>query len=401
MRDLVAKVEKTVKLNDWGSPSKPQWPAMSTGLRISVLLASASCLLALSLRLEAATQVEGTATYEVFLKGIRRLLVEEQFCALVEGERWSINTRLVSTQPPLTRPELFCPQRQSAGSDGNDVYYLKEMAIGTGQAPVGWVEPGPVPNMAQPPTVCLFWMAYCSSYYLAKAERQELRPVWGTDADRSRRGECQVRVSSHRSLDSPDYLDQLSFLSDGRINPCNPSRDTTNIWPRPWAGGFTQAMFRVEKTTALPTGGKVPGAFKFELLKPVPRASPPRLDALSAMHGTVATVTGGVQVVSWLPRLPKDQQVIVDDYRFTGEVTNWETVAYAVTNQWSARNGAVAKAAANIHAVINPPISLSKRLKTMGNVLLWVGIVVLLVLLARWHTRQSERRAREKSARLQ
>src|ERR1035437_5146456 len=189
MRDLVAKVEKTVKLNDWGSPSKPQWPAMSTGLRISVLLASASCLLALSLRLEAATQVEGTATYEVFLKGIRRLLVEEQFCALVEGERWSINTRLVSTQPPLTRPELFCPQRQSAGSDGNDVYYLKEMAIGTGQAPVGWVEPGPVPNMAQSQTVCLFWMAYCASYYLAKAERQELRPVWGTDAGRSRRGE--------------------------------------------------------------------------------------------------------------------------------------------------------------------------------------------------------------------
>ena len=105
--------------------------------------------------------------------------------------------------------------------------------------------------------------------------------------------------------------------------------------------------------------------------------------------------------MSWLPRLPKDQQVIVDDYRFTGEVTNWETVAYAVTNQWSARNGAVAKAAANIHAVINPSISLSKRLKTMGNVLLWVGIVVLLVLLARWHTRRSERRAREKSARLQ
>jgi hypothetical protein len=111
----------------------------------------------------------------------------------------------------------------------------------------------------------------------------------------------------------------------------------------------------------LPAGGKLPGTFKFEVLKPVARASPPRLDALAAMHGTVATVTGGVQVVSWLPRLPKDQQVMVYDYRFTGEVTNWDTVAYPITNQWSARSGAIARAAANIHALINPPISPPKR----------------------------------------
>ena len=346
---------------------------MSTGLRVSALVAGACCLLALSIRLEAATQVEGIATYEVFSNGTRRLLVEEQFWALMEGDKWSINTRLVSTQPPLTRPELFCPQRQSAGSDGNDVYYLKEMTTGTGHAPIGWVEPGPVPNIAQSPTVCLLWMAYCSGYYLAKAERQELRPVWGIDAGRNRRGECLVRVSSHRSLDSPDYLDQLNFLSDGRVNPCNPSRGITNVWARPWAGGFTQGVFRVEEAIALSAGGKIPGTFKFEVLAPVAGVSPPRLDARSAMHGTVATVaaaaakTGGVQVVSWLPLLPKDQKVIVRDYRFTGEVTNWESVDYAVTNQWSARNGAAAKAAANIHAAIDPPISLSKRPKAASN----------------------------------
>jgi len=149
---------------------------------------------------------------------------------------------------------------------------------------------------------------------------------------------------------------------------------------------------------ALPTGGRVPGAFKFELLKPVPRVSPPKLGALSAMHGTLAAVTGGVQVVSWLPPLPKDQQVMVNDYRFTGEVTNWDSVAYAITNEWSDRNGAVANAAASIHALIDPPISLSKRLKAASNALMWVGIawvgiVVLLVFLVRWYTQRSERRA--------
>ena len=345
-----AHARRYALLDVLGSPSNSQWLAMKTGLRVSALVVGVCCMLAFSDRLEAATQVEGTATYEVFSNGTRRLLVEEQFSALVEGDRWAINTRLVSTQPPLARPELFCPLRQSAGSDGTDVYYLKEMAPGTGQALVGWIEPGPVPNIAQSPTVCLLWMAYCSGYYLAKAERQELRPVWGTDVDRSRRGECLVNVSSHRSLDSPGYLDELNFLSDGRINPCNPSRGSTNVWSGPWAGGFTQAIFRVERTTALPAGGRVPRAFRFELLKPVLRVSPPKLNALSAMHGTVATVTGGVEVVSWLPPLPKDRQVMVDDYRFTGEVTNWESVAYAITNQWSARNGAVANAAANIHA---------------------------------------------------
>ncbi|MCX6929139.1 MAG: hypothetical protein NT154_38870 [Verrucomicrobia bacterium] len=370
---------------------------MSTGMGISVLLACACCLLALSVPLEAATQVEGTATYEVFSIGTRRLLVEEQFSALVEGDRWSINTKLLSTQPPLTRPELFCPQRQSAGSDGSDVYYLKEISPGTGQALLGSIEPGPVPNIIQSPTVYLLWMAYCSGYYLAKAERQELSPVWVTDVDRCRRGECLVNVRSHRSLDSPEYLDELNFLSDGRINPCNPSRGITNVLPEPWAGGFTQAIFRVEKTTALPTGGRVPAVFKFEILKPALRVSPPKLDALSAMHGTVAAVTGGVQVVSWLPPLPKDQQVMVNDYRFTGKVTNWESVAYAITNQWSARNGAVANAAVNIHARINPPISLSKRLKGASNVLMWVGIawvgiVVLLVFLVRRYTQRSGRR---------
>jgi len=389
-----------------GSPSNPQWPAMKTGLRVLALVVGACCLLALSVRLEAATQVEGTATYEVFSNGTRRLLVEEQFSALVEGDRWSINTRLLSTQPPLARPELFCPQRQSAGSDGIDVYYLKEVAPGTGQALMGWIEPGPVPNIAQSPTVCLLWMAYCSGYHLAKSERQELRPMWGTDVGRSRRGECLVNVSSHRSLDSPGYLDELNFLSDGRINPCNPSRGSTNVWPGPWAGGFTQAIFRVEGTTALPAGGRVPGAFRFELLKPALRVSPPKLDALSAMHGTVATVTGGVEVVSWLPSLPKDQQVMVNDYRFTGEVTNWESVAYAITNQWSARNGAVANAAANIHARIAPPISVSKRLKAASNVLVWVGIawagiVVMLVFLMRSYTQRSKRRASAQSDRSQ
>ena len=346
---------------------------MKIGLRVLALVVGVCCMLALSDPLEAATQVEGTATYEVFSNGTRGLLVEEQFSALVEGDRWSINTKLVSTQPPLARPELFCPQRQSAGSDGSDVYYLKEMAPATGQPQFGWIEPGPVPIIAQSPTVCLLWMAYCSGYYLAKAERQELRPVWGTDVDRSRRGECLVNVSSHRSLESPDYLDELNFLSDGRINPCNPSRDATNVWARSWAAGFTQAIFQVEKTTELTTGGKVPAAFKFELLKPMRRVSLPKLDALSAMHGTVAAVTGGVQVVSWLPALPKDQQVMVYDYRFTGEVTNWESVAYAITNQWSARNGAVANAAAKIHAAISPPISLSKRLKAASHVLMWGG----------------------------
>ena len=360
--------------------TRPESRGVRIGYRVLVLLFAAYWSVKLPVRLEAAIQVEGTATYQVFSRGIQRLLVEERFSMVAEGDKWSITTRLVSTKPPLTHPEMFCPQRQSAGSDGKDVYYLKEIEPGTSRAQVACIEPGPVPNMIQSPTVSLLWMAYCSGRYLGKLQRLELSPVWGTDENRNRRGECLVRVSSRRNPESPDYLDELDFLSDGRINPCNPSNDLTNTLPRPWAGGFTQAVFSVEETMALPIAGKVPKAFKFELFSPVPSAAPPRLNVLSAMEGTVAAATGGVELAYCLPLLPRDQQVMVLDYRFSREVTNWSTVSYAITNEWSARDGVAARAAAAIHARINPPISLSKK-KFRKNVILVRYVVVATLLL--------------------
>ena len=335
--------------------------AMKMRVIISGQLVGAWCALAMCLRTEAAIQVNGTATYEVFSRGARRLLVEEEFSGQVEGKKWCVSTRLLSTQPPLTRPELFCPDRQSVGSEGADVYYLKEMGSAGTQTRLGWVEPGPAPNLAQSPTACLFWMAYCSGTHLPETEsqasndRRELQPVWGTDENKNRRGECMVRVTWHRSQQSPDFLDDLNFLSDGRMNPCNASRDITNLWPKPWSGGFTQGLFQVEEAAMLPTGGRIPAAFSFQLLKPVYGANPPKLDALSAMRGVITGSTSGVHVSSWLPQLPKDQPLAVQDYRFTREVTNWSAVSYVITNEWSTRKGTAAMNAAVVHARISPP----------------------------------------------
>src|ERR1035438_1203617 len=72
--------------DELGSPPNTQWLTMKTGLRVSALVVGVCSMLALSDRLGAATQVEGTATYEVFSNGTRRLLVEEQFFALVESD---------------------------------------------------------------------------------------------------------------------------------------------------------------------------------------------------------------------------------------------------------------------------------------------------------------------------
>jgi hypothetical protein len=352
----------------------------AAGLSLLVRLLAACSLCALPLRLEgAAIQVEGTLTYEVFSRGMRRLLVEEQFAGVFESNKWRVDTRLLSTQPVLTRPQLFCPEKQSAGSDGEDVYYLKELGAGAAQGRVAQVEPGPVPKMVRSPSVCLLWMAYCSGYYLAGTGRQKLPPVWGTDESRNRRGECLVGVTWRPSERSPGYLEQLDFLSDGRMNPCRPSRDLTNLCPKPWAAGFTQALFRVEQVTAVSGGVQVPAQFTFQLFAPAPAASPPRLDVLSAMHGALTAAIGGVQMEDWLPRLPKDQPVIVEDYRFTRDVTNWDAVAYAVTNGWSARKGAVAVAAVQVHALVSPMAL--RTVARKGSVRLVRGLLLAALLL--------------------
>lgn len=306
--------------------------------------------------LRAATQVEGVATYEVFRSGGEKplLRVEENFSAIFQGDKWLVDTKLVSIQPPAP-PQLFCPLKQEAGSDGGDSYFLKVTPYGTNQDFGGWVEPGSIPNMAQSPSVFLAWLAYCSGSYLTNAGDNELTPGWVSpdEENPNRQGKCEMRVVFRRDPETPEFLDQLYYLSDGRMDPCNPSRDLTNLFMPPWSEGFTQAVFQVNDTIKI-DGRKIPGVFTFELYGVGPERISPKLVLRSRMHGVVTSASTVVQPPSWLPELPENQNVEVRDYRFTQTVTNWQTVRYAVTNQFYQRTDSNVRAAVSIHAETKP-----------------------------------------------
>lgn len=303
-----------------------------------------------------AVQVEGTATYEAFSvsSGSRGVFVEEQFSATVEGGRWFVATSLKSTQPPMQRPELFCPPAQTAGSDGEDSSYWKEMR--TNRAPVAWVEPGSVPNMAQSPTICLIWLAYCSGHYFETSGKQQLKPIWVVQQNQNRQGKCMMPVTFERSKENPDFLSQLDFLADGRLDSCNPSHGRENMRAEPWQAGFTQAVYRVERMATLPEGKRIPAVFIFELFSPGPPGpAPPKLGLFARIKGTVTNTLTVAKMASWLPQLPNGQRVMVQDYRFTGQVTNWDNFAYAVTNQWAGRSNVAVVQAVRLHATTAPP----------------------------------------------
>lgn len=321
--------------------------------------------LALSLLLlessHAATQVEGVVTYEVFRNGNAKssLRVAEDFSAIFQGNKWLVDTKLVSIQPSAP-PQIFCPSYQKAGSDGGDSYFLKYMVNphGTDQDLIGWVEPGSEPNMAQSPSVTLIWLAYCSGSDLTKNGRNELRPWWGATLDENliRQGKLTLPVTFRRNPESPEFLDRLSFRCDGRIDLCNPSRSYSNVYRPPWNNGFTQAVFQVTRTLTTHSGRSIPSDFTFELFAPGFRTNLPKLEMCCRLHGVVTNTLTKPPPASWLPQLPKNQSIGVRDYRFTQTVTNWQTVRYTVTNRFYPRNNPHVKAAVRIGEETKPII---------------------------------------------
>jgi hypothetical protein len=149
---------------------------MSKMFRLRALSLSVGLFVLPALPSKAATQVEGVATYEVFenVSQSLGLSVKESFKATFEGGKWLVETKLISTQPAFSQPELFCPPIQAAGSDGGDTYFLKFMPKpgGTDTNLVGWIEPGSIPNEEQSPSVTLIWLAYCSGSYLTNAQTE-------------------------------------------------------------------------------------------------------------------------------------------------------------------------------------------------------------------------------------
>lgn len=328
---------------------------MSSSLLLRLLLASVCFLASPVLPLKAAIQMEGVATYEVFGQHNRTLLVEEHFSAVVEGDRWFIDTKVVSTQPSI-QPQLFCPPTQQAGSDGGDTYYLKVMPDGPNQDWVGWVEPGSIPNMGQSPSACLLWLAYCSGNYLAKTGQQQLKPVWipSLNENQNRQDKCSMPFKVARNPDSAEFLARLDYLTDGRLDPCNPSHDFTNMNVSPWNAGYTQAVFEVEGMTVV-EGKKIPSSFTFRLQAPAFKAIPPGLEMCAKMHAVVTNIMVGVSAASWLPRLSEGRRVNVRDYRFTDVVTNRPLVSYTITNQFYQRTSSIVSQAVHSYKETRPP----------------------------------------------
>ncbi|MGP8021288.1 MAG: hypothetical protein ACLPRE_09925 [Limisphaerales bacterium] len=174
-------------------------------------------------------------------------------------------------------------------------------------------------------------------------------------------------------------MDQLYYLSDGRIDPCNPSRDLTNLFMPPWSEGFTQAVFQVNDTIKI-DGRKIPGIFTFELYGVGPERISPKLVLRSRMHGVVTNVSTVGPPASWLPQLPENQNVEVRDYRFTQTVTNWQTVSYAVTNQFYQRTNSYVGAAVRIHKETKPMQLEAVKIQPVNySRIIWVGAAVLLL----------------------
>lgn len=304
--------------------------------------------------LEAATQVDGEITSEFFSNGQRHLLVKEGFSTTFDGNKWHMRTSVLSTQPSI-QPQLFCPPTQTMGSGGEDTYYLKMIPAGTNQDLEGWVEPGSIPSMAQSSPACLVWLAYCSGSYITNETNNVLKPVWipSINENLNREGKCLMPVVFHRDPDAPEFLDQLCYLSDGRMDPCNPSHDRTNLFMPPWSEGFTQAVFKVANTIAI-DGKNIPSIFSLEIYGLGPERISPKLVIRSKVRGVVTNILANVQLASWLPQVPTGQRVSIRDYRFTEVVTNYDTVRYAAIGQFYQRTNRAVVKAVHIHEVTKP-----------------------------------------------
>ena len=302
----------------------------------------------------AATSVEGSADYELYsLDGTRRFLVRERFSACVEGTKWLVRTELVSADPPLAAAQLTFPPSQQIGSDGVDTYCLKAMPPGANNlGQYATAEPGSIPNLFDSPTVSLIWMAFCAGSHLPAEGKADLPPIWGSARGPRGREGCTMAVTFERNRNSPELLDVLRYICDGRLDPCNPSWVKTNVMAPPWGSGWTQAVFRVESALRTEGGKNIPGSLIFESFTPRP-GSNSVLKLAARIRGSVTKATTGMERTSWLPELPGGR-ITVRDYRFTRSVTNWSYVAYPVTNSWQARTSALAAAAVRIHEEERP-----------------------------------------------
>lgn len=350
----------------------------------------ALALLTLSSALVAASPIrlEGISTYELFSStGATNLMVEEGFSMVFEEDRWHIRTELLSSDPAMQLAQVFAPPRQEAGSDGQDSYYLKMMS---GESPLklsGWVEPGSIPDIAHSTTASLLWLACCARAYLEEQSEPSLKPLWVLSVNGKRASGCTMRVAFQPNVNSQEFLHSLQFLSDGRVDPCNPSTVSSNMRISPWSEGYTQAVFQVERAQSYGDLVAVPGVFAFESLTPVPRTRPSRLRVFSRIRGIITNASIDIAPTSWLPGLPEGQGVGVKDHRFTDKITNWAAVSYRVTNQWNRRTSPEVASAVLTHARVQPVRRPRRSTQSALAVrCIIVGVVVIPLMVVAWRS---------------
>lgn len=291
---------------------KPPTASMVYGLCFAV----ESCI-------QAAIQLEGIASYEVFPNpGATNggSVIRESFHARVEGEKWLVTTRLLSSEPSITSPSLTWPLSQEAGSDGENIYHRSLMERGKGM--VTYIVPGNPARIEESPTVSLLWLACCAGTVLKNESGGMLQSLWtdsGVLRDNDRRVECLLPVKFKRGVLASGCLERIEFLNDGRRDMCNPAHSVTNGFPPPCDTGFTQCVYRVEHTVSIPDGPTLPAAFVIELFAPTWQKEGDSLvfkgfKVRMKLSGEVTNAALVAAPTSWLPQLP-NERVLVEDYR--------------------------------------------------------------------------------------
>ena len=303
---------------------------------LSAILASIFCSQG-----RAAEKIQGVAVYEVFASGGSSLMkVEESFEVLIEGKHWLINTRLTRMTPQPTSDQIFCPPSQEVGSDGMDLFYLKTMRVRGTNMLVGWAEPGGMPNVAHSPTAVIVWLAYCSGSFFG-SETKYASPVWvGSNNNKNRQQKCEMTIFFERHEEDARFLKTLYYANDGRSYPCEEKSAKNNLLPPPWSGGFTQGVFKVERSFDSRGSMKwLPSIFRFDVSMPKgrPGGTEIALEVNSSISAIATNVISGIQVSNWLPNLPAGVKVGVYDYRFTDVVTNWDAISYFAEGAWRSR----------------------------------------------------------------
>jgi len=320
-----------------------------------------------------ALQFDGVVTYEGYARGKVGLTTKEQFSVTWDKGQYLIITKLLSTVPPFSKMEFWLPTSQQVGTDGEDLYYLKEFDNKTNRNIFGSVEPGVVPNALQSASVTLLWLAFGSGTLLRDSNMEELRPPWGYgDMKRERVKPTKVKINYQMMEENPLFLKSLNYLSPGTEYELFNKEKIKYKAPGPFSSGYTQAMFFVSEYQRY-EGVPYPKTFIYEQYSPVIRSNRTFLDIRMKLSGTITSQVSSINRENWLPDLP-DKRIPVSDKRFLDTVTNWDSVTYMITNQWLSRDDPNLQRQVNVYKKIAPIRGRGDSKK--GNVV-WIKVILI------------------------